>query len=236
VSVVLRFVFKTVICEQFDAMFERGIDPDVMDPTKVHSHSKCPTNPEDWPSIQRVQNYVIECRSRVLKALDKASDSSTNPWLTKCKTTTRQRITLCPSPFCISSKVFVVCSDDRLCQGRVFQMVMEHEAMHQETLMYMIQQLEPTYKNEPSWALSREVPTTKYEVKNRKIFIPDGTVSLGAQFDKVPFGWDNEFPQHSVCDNIRLVIVPTFHSSDFFSDSSNCFVFRSTFQHLRLTL
>jgi hypothetical protein len=68
----------------------------------------------------------------------------------------------------------------------------------------MIQQLEPMYKNEPSWALSKEVLNAKCEAKNRKIFIPEGTVSLGSRFDEVPFGWDNEFPQHSVCDKILL--------------------------------
>src|SRR5262249_40165889 len=35
--------------------------------------------------------------------------------------------------------------------GRVFAMVVEHELMHQETLLYMIQQLVPALKVRPSW-------------------------------------------------------------------------------------
>jgi hypothetical protein len=77
-------------------------------------------------------------------------------------------------------------------------MVMEHEAMHQETLMYMIQQLEPPFKNEPAGILLPLTQSSQRQLQKRKIHIPSGTVVMGAVFDEVPFGWDNEFPQHSV--------------------------------------
>jgi formylglycine-generating enzyme required for sulfatase activity len=65
----------------------------------------------------------------------------------------------------------------------------------------MIQQLESTYKkNElcchPTLDLeSREVNN---EIEKKSIFIPSGTCVMGAHFDELPFGWDNEFPQHKV--------------------------------------
>jgi ergothioneine biosynthesis protein EgtB len=75
-------------------------------------------------------------------------------------------------------------------EGRVFAMIAEHELMHQETLLYMMQQLPLEQKVRPSWvpplALGPGRPADK-------IAIPAGSVTLGARFDDLPFGWDNEF-------------------------------------------
>lgn len=75
-------------------------------------------------------------------------------------------------------------------EERVFAMVMEHEMMHQETLLYMLQRLPLEQKVRPAWlppyALSPGRPLGKIE-------IPAGTATLGARFDDLPFGWDNEF-------------------------------------------
>jgi ergothioneine biosynthesis protein EgtB len=75
-------------------------------------------------------------------------------------------------------------------EGRVFAMVTEHELMHQETLLYMIQRLPLGRKTRPPWvppyALGPGRPAGKVE-------IPAGPVTLGARFDDLAFGWDNEF-------------------------------------------
>jgi ergothioneine biosynthesis protein EgtB len=75
-------------------------------------------------------------------------------------------------------------------EGRAFVMVMEHEMMHQETLLYMMQRLPLDRKVKPAWVppyvLTRGRPGGKVE-------IPAGTATLGARFDDLPFGWDNEF-------------------------------------------
>lgn len=42
-------------------IFERGIDPDVDDPTKVHGHSEVPERDEDWPTL----GDVLAFRDRV---------------------------------------------------------------------------------------------------------------------------------------------------------------------------
>jgi len=75
-------------------------------------------------------------------------------------------------------------------EGRVFAMVMEHELMHQETLLYMMQRLPLGAKVRPAWlppyVLTPGRPAGPIE-------IPAGTATLGARFDDLPFGWDNEF-------------------------------------------
>jgi ergothioneine biosynthesis protein EgtB len=85
-------------------------------------------------------------------------------------------------------------------QGRVFQMVLEHEFMHQETLMYMLQQLPLDKKRRPK-------PLPQYSFQkapaSRSILIPAGRARLGAKFNDGLFGWDNEFEE-------VFVEVPSF--------------------------
>jgi ergothioneine biosynthesis protein EgtB len=92
-------------------------------------------------------------------------------------------------------------SSDILAQrGRVFQMVLEHELMHQETLMYMLQQLPFEKKRRPKIA-----PRYSFQraPQARSISIAAGKARLGAQFDESFFGWDNEFQE-------LIVDVPAF--------------------------
>ena len=74
--------------------------------------------------------------------------------------------------------------------GRVFDMVLEHEYMHQETLLYMLQELPMEQKNRPAWA-----PRYAFNAApaSRSIHIPAGKARLGARFYELNFGWDNEF-------------------------------------------
>jgi formylglycine-generating enzyme required for sulfatase activity len=75
-------------------------------------------------------------------------------------------------------------------EGRVFSMVIEHELMHQETLLYMLQRLPLERKMRPAWlppyVLGPGRPAGPVD-------IPAGPATLGARFDELPFGWDNEF-------------------------------------------
>jgi ergothioneine biosynthesis protein EgtB len=80
-------------------------------------------------------------------------------------------------------------------KGRVFTMVLEHEAMHQETLLYMIQEA-------PS-SMKRQLPgASQYrfaeEPKGAQVVVPRGEATLGAPFDTLHFGWDNEFPESHI--------------------------------------
>jgi iron(II)-dependent oxidoreductase len=71
--------------------------------------------------------------------------------------------------------------------------ILEHEAMHQETLLYMWHRLPLTQKRRPADAdVSRDarVPAQEW------MTVDAGTATLGVARQDVRFGWDNEFPAH----------------------------------------
>jgi ergothioneine biosynthesis protein EgtB len=72
--------------------------------------------------------------------------------------------------------------------------ILEHEAMHQETLLYMWHRLPFDRKRKPANYQPRidgVVPPQEW------IAIPRGTATLGVDRDTIPFGWDNEFASSS---------------------------------------
>ncbi len=78
--------------------------------------------------------------------------------------------------------------------------LIEHEATHQETLLYIWHQVPYDQKIAPGDArpLTDGAPPAAATVR-----IPSGRVILGAERSQVPFGWDNEFPS-------LIVEVPEF--------------------------
>ena len=73
---------------------------------------------------------------------------------------------------------------------------LEHEAMHHETLLYMLHRLPLDQKRAPAGYAPRtagSVPSEEW------IEIPAGRATLGEDPDAIAFGWDNEFP-HTVAD------------------------------------
>jgi formylglycine-generating enzyme required for sulfatase activity len=75
--------------------------------------------------------------------------------------------------------------EDVLCaRGRILHLVIEHELMHHETLMYMLQE-----------HASGEAPALEGGEGRaaERIPIPAGKAVIGADFADVEFGWDNEF-------------------------------------------
>ncbi|KAI1314339.1 hypothetical protein EDD11_002280 [Mortierella claussenii] len=87
----------------FNVIFERGIDPDVDDPTKCHAHSAVP---ETWPEIESIIGFRDRVRERLFDVLDNKHN----------KYPMTRRL------------------------ARVLFMAFEHEAMHLETLIYMLVQ------------------------------------------------------------------------------------------------
>ena len=74
--------------------------------------------------------------------------------------------------------------------GEAVFTALEHEAMHQETLLYMWHRLPYEQKRRPT-DLRYE---TEGVVPPRDIVrVPAGVATLGADRDRIPFGWDNEF-------------------------------------------
>ncbi len=83
-------------------------------------------------------------------------------------------------------------SNDVLAErGRVWQLVIEHELMHHETLLYMVQQLPLALKHRPEGMPGYHLAPG---MSAGTVAVEGGEVSLGADFDRIPFGWDNEFP------------------------------------------
>jgi ergothioneine biosynthesis protein EgtB len=69
--------------------------------------------------------------------------------------------------------------------------ILEHEAMHQETLLYMWHRLPFSQKARPAGYAPRvNGPVPAQE----RIEVPAGTATVGVDRDAVPFAWDNESP------------------------------------------
>ena len=96
-------------------------------------------------------------------------------------------------------------------RGEAIFTALEHEAMHQETLLYMWHRLPHEQKRAPaSLHYERAVePTTRSTVR-----IASGVATLGAHAD-IPFGWDNEFDEHRVEVGAFEIDVHSVTNADF---------------------
>jgi gamma-glutamyl hercynylcysteine S-oxide synthase len=82
-------------------------------------------------------------------------------------------------------------------RGEAVFTVLEHEAMHQETLLYMWHRL--PYALKAGHAPIGYSPWVSGRPPGRSTArIPDGDATLGASRDEIPFGWDNEFGKQIV--------------------------------------
>ena len=81
-------------------------------------------------------------------------------------------------------------------RGEAIFTALEHEAMHQETLLYMWHRLPHDQKQAPRAGVRYERggdPPPRATVT-----ISAGIATLGADRAAIPFGWDNEFAEHRV--------------------------------------
>src|SRR4029450_10652246 len=96
--------------------------------------------------------------------------------------------------------------------GEAIYTALEHEAMHQETLLYMWHRLPHDQKHKPAnltYELGDAPPA--YRVAR----IPGGVASLGCARADAPFGWDNEFEAHEVHVPAFEVDVHSVTNADF---------------------
>lgn len=95
-------------------------------------------------------------------------------------------------------------SEDPLAERRrILHVVLEHEAMHHETLMYIFQRLPFAQKKAGPTAGLLDVvgePSNTHAAHAalERRAIPGGLVRVGAEFDEQDFGWCNEFPAQRV--------------------------------------
>jgi gamma-glutamyl hercynylcysteine S-oxide synthase len=80
-------------------------------------------------------------------------------------------------------------------RGEAVFAILEHEAMHQETLLYMWHRLPFGQKNRPAGYQARILGTSPGV---ESVGVEAGRATLGVNRDAVRFGWDNEFPALSV--------------------------------------
>jgi ergothioneine biosynthesis protein EgtB len=95
-------------------------------------------------------------------------------------------------------------------RGRIFEVAIEHELMHQETLQYLFQQLPFEMKRRPA-----KTATYRFDgaAAQGTVEVGGGPVVLGADFDSLPFGWDNEFPEvETAVDDFAIDRTPVRNS------------------------
>ncbi|KAL0960797.1 hypothetical protein HGRIS_005816 [Hohenbuehelia grisea] len=170
--------------EEFKYIFERGIDPNVDDPTKCHAHSEVPTKDEDWPSVRTILQFQERARQRLLRVYDDIDEG-------KMQLTRRV--------------------------GRVLFMTYEHEALHVETLLYMLLQragtdtIPPPGFTVPPWSALADTWNSSPAPATKTVTLGPASVTLGhddaeadddhpelaSQVVDHEFGWDNEHPKRT---------------------------------------
>src|SRR6266542_4072062 len=78
-----------------------------------------------------------------------------------------------------------------LARGLAAYTILEHEPMHQETLLYMWHRLPYDRKVRPVGLAPLRIGTEPEP--RRAVRVPAGRATLGARKGAIPFGWDNEF-------------------------------------------
>jgi gamma-glutamyl hercynylcysteine S-oxide synthase len=81
--------------------------------------------------------------------------------------------------------------------GYVFQLVLEHEYQHQETLCYLLHLLPTTTKRKPAASAAQlSIAAQQAASLPQMVTIPAGEFEMGA--DGGQFAYDNELPRHTV--------------------------------------
>lgn len=164
--------------EHFKEIFERGIDPNVDDPTKVHNHSKVPEKDEDWPRLGEILDFRDRVRARLMRLYDDL-DVGKQPFTRRV--------------------------------ARTIVQMLEHEAMHAETLLFMLIQ-SPAMLPPPGFAMPNwDQLAARWDAAEEAsvvLDVPASSVTLGhddkesedkqymdrASWDGQQLGWDNENP------------------------------------------
>ncbi|MGZ7032226.1 MAG: SUMF1/EgtB/PvdO family nonheme iron enzyme [Thermoanaerobaculia bacterium] len=138
---------KKGVNEDYEKLFERGIDPE--------SEAAVKNASDLWPKRPEVHAYGAAADAAIVHALRE---------------------------------------DDIERVDEATLAILEHEQMHQETLLYMFHNLPYEKKRTRTPLKQVERPATS-PGEHSRISIPRGTATLGSD-DR--FGWDNEYPSHRV--------------------------------------
>ncbi len=128
-----------------------------------------PAGASAWPSRIAVRSFGTAADRRVLDALMNAEAEIADP------------------------------ENPILAGGLGVHTVLEHDAMHHETLAYIFHRLPYAQKIRPAGLAGIDARRIGGEPAGRhSVRIPAGRATLGAAPGEIPFGWDNEFPRHAV--------------------------------------
>ncbi|MBL8152017.1 MAG: DinB family protein, partial [Blastocatellia bacterium] len=125
-----------------------------------------PNETELWPTVEDVISYRDKVRASIFDGIEEVDRLSK-----------------------------VTKGDPLIENGRILHVVLEHELMHHETLLYMLCQLDFDKKLKP---LDLPLPVLGKNAVNSLVRIDGRGVRLGIDFEAVEFGWDNEFGQQWV--------------------------------------
>jgi len=176
ISLIKRGLGGPSIDPRLEKLFERGIDPDSEDAAVPRSGAGT-----QWPSRDEVLAFADRADEAVVDALDAGGFAD-------------------------------VADRPAMQRAEALYTALEHEAMHQETLLYMWHRLPFDQKRKPAGVRYEltDVPPESGSHENRlwlpasagtpqaTVRIPAGATTLGADRDRVTFGWDNEFEAHRV--------------------------------------
>src|SRR5262245_19721284 len=144
-TLVKKGLGRPGVDEEFEQLFERGIDPE-------DAASADRRQPVAWPAREEVLLFADACDALVLETLASGE------------------------------------------LREAAETILEHEAMHQETMLYMWHQLPYEAKR----AAEARADVRGVTPPPASVAISAGRATLGARPGEIPFGWDNEFPGSTV--------------------------------------
>jgi ergothioneine biosynthesis protein EgtB len=96
--------------------------------------------------------------------------------------------------------------DRRARERRLLAMVVEHERMHQETLLYMVHETPCERLQRPAGV---DYSSARHAPVGAQVVLGGGRVRLGVARDELPFAWDNELGPHEVAvPGFRMDVAP----------------------------
>ena len=171
ISFLRRGLGRPPVDARLENLFERGIDPESAEAAVPRSGAGTM-----WPSRDEVLAFAERADDAIVQALEEAEFLEDRPAMQR---------------------------------AQALYTALEHEAMHQETLLYMWHRLPHEQKTKSNMWLppsggrsSLVLPPDKVLPpeggSHRAVRIPTGIATLGADRERIAFGWDNEFDEHRV--------------------------------------
>ncbi|KAF8158186.1 DUF323 domain-containing protein [Crassisporium funariophilum] len=169
--------------KEFKDIFERGIDPDVDDPTECHPHSEVPQTDDAWPTQTSILKFQSAVRARLMKLYDDIESGKV--------TLTRK----------MGRVLFMTLEHEGMHTETLLYMLLQRAGTGT---------LPPTGFISPSWSSLAAGWAAAPAPEARTVTLGPATVILGhddaeAEDDIFPdaiqgheYGWDNESPKREV--------------------------------------